>query len=82
MGGKLSRAALGDNATRWRGSGIRNGRDVFKALQAGADAVLLGRPDVWGLAARGVAHGLRLMRDEREAAMALCATLEAIRAGR
>lgn len=61
-------------------SGIRDGRDVFKALSLGASAVLLGRPAVWGLAcagALGVAHVIRLLRDELEVAMALtgCAGL-------
>ena len=31
--------------------GIRRGTDVLKALALGADAVLIGRPYVWGLAA-------------------------------
>lgn len=56
-------------------SGIRDGREVFKALQYGASAVLIGRPYVWGLAsagALGAAHVIRLMRDELELAMALC----------
>ena len=56
-------------------SGIRDGRDVLKALRLGAHAVLLGRPHVWGLAgagAVGVAHVIRLLRDELEQAMALC----------
>jgi 4-hydroxymandelate oxidase len=55
-------------------SGIRNGRDVFKALALGASAVMVGRPYIWGLAtsgALGVAHVIRLMRDELEMAMAL-----------
>jgi lactate 2-monooxygenase len=34
-------------------SGIRGGADVVKALALGADAVLLGRPYVWGLAVDG-----------------------------
>ena len=34
-------------------SGIRGGADVFKALALGADAVLLGRPYIWGLALDG-----------------------------
>jgi len=55
--------------------GIRRGTDVLKALALGASAVLLGRPYVYGLAnagAVGVAHVLRLLRDELEIAMALC----------
>lgn len=60
--------------------GIRRGTDVLKALALGAQAVLVGRPVLHGLAvggAQGVAHVLRLLRDEFEAAMALtgCATL-------
>ncbi len=61
-------------------SGIRRGRDVFIALAQGASAVLLGRPYVWGLSANGamgVAHVIRLLRDELEMTMALagCAHL-------
>ena len=55
--------------------GIRRGTDVLKALALGADAVLVGRPQVMALAAGGapaVAHLLRLLRDEFEIAMALC----------
>jgi 4-hydroxymandelate oxidase len=60
--------------------GIRRGTDVLKALALGASAVLIGRPVVYGLAvegAFGVAHVLRLLRDEFEVAMALsgCPTL-------
>jgi 4-hydroxymandelate oxidase len=61
-------------------SGIRSGRDAFVALALGASAVLVGRPYVWGLAANGamgVAHVIRLLRDELEMTMALtgCRTL-------
>ena len=74
------RAAVGPSVTVLFDSGIRNGRDVYKALQLGASAVLIGRPAIWGLAsagALGVAHVIRLLRDELEAAMALtgCRTL-------
>ncbi|OYU30577.1 MAG: alpha-hydroxy-acid oxidizing enzyme [Comamonadaceae bacterium PBBC2] len=55
--------------------GIRRGTDLFKALALGADAALIGRPALYGLAhggARGAAHVLRLMRDEFEMTLALC----------
>src|SRR5207248_3699120 len=35
--------------------GVRRGTDVLKALALGAQAVLLGRPVMWGLAVGGVA---------------------------
>lgn len=55
--------------------GIRRGTDVLKAIALGANAVMVGRPVVYGLAnagAVGVSHVLRLLRDELEIAMALC----------
>ena len=68
-------------------SGVRNGRDVFKAMALGAAAVMIGRPYVWGLSsagALGVAHVLRLVRDELEMTMALtgCRTLGDLDAGK
>lgn len=54
--------------------GIRRGVDVLRALALGADAVLLGRPVLWGLAVGGE-HGVRrvldLLRHELSVAMAL-----------
>ena len=67
-------AVQGDAAVLVDG-GIRRGTDVFKALALGADAVLVGRPCLYGLAhagAQGVAHVLRLLRDELEMTMTLC----------
>jgi lactate 2-monooxygenase len=43
-------------------SGVRSGADVFKALALGADAVLLGRPYLWGLAVGGEAGVLAVLR--------------------
>lgn len=68
-------------------SGIRSGRDALVAMAMGASAVLIGRPYVWGLAANGalgVAHVIRLLRDELEMAMALtgCRTLADLTADR
>ncbi|MDR2688831.1 MAG: alpha-hydroxy-acid oxidizing protein [Azoarcus sp.] len=54
--------------------GIYRGTDVIKALALGANAVLIGRAWIYGLAAAGalgVAHVLRLLRDELEIGMAL-----------
>ena len=47
--------------------GVRRGTDVFKALALGADAVCIGRPYLWGLAAfgqEGVQAVLELLRAE------------------
>lgn len=73
-------AAVAEGRPLLLDSGIRSGQDVYRALAAGASAVLLGRPYLWGLAARGalgVAHTIRLLRDELEMTMALsgCRTL-------
>ncbi len=54
--------------------GIRRGSDVFKAISRGADAVMVGRPIVHGLAvagAVGVCHVLKILRTELEMTMAL-----------
>jgi 4-hydroxymandelate oxidase len=55
-------------------SGIRRGSDVVKAIALGADAVLIGRPMMWGLALegqQGVAQVLEMLRDEIERTLAL-----------
>ena len=54
-------------------SGFRRGSDVVKALALGADAVLLGRATLYGLAARGeagVAHVLALLLAEIDRTLA------------
>lgn len=65
--------------------GIRRGSDVFKAIALGANAVMLGRPQVYALAcagALGVAHMLKLLIDELHITMALagCPRIEDIHA--
>ena len=53
---------------------MRSGADVFKALALGADAVLLGRPYLWGLALdgqAGVETVLRMLLAELDLTMAL-----------
>lgn len=44
-------------------SGIRRGSDVYKALAIGADAVLIGRPYMYGLALAGKNGVLQVMRN-------------------
>lgn len=72
--------AVGDRTTVLLDGGIRRGVSVLKALALGADAVLVGRPNVWGLSLAGEAgsaHVLSLLRAELDEAMALagCPTL-------
>jgi isopentenyl diphosphate isomerase/L-lactate dehydrogenase-like FMN-dependent dehydrogenase len=67
--------ALAGRATVLVDGGIRRGVDVAIALALGADAVLVGRPALWGLAAGGEAGAKRvldLLRAELELALALC----------
>ncbi len=58
----LIREAIGPEHTVLLDSGIRSGADVFVALALGADAVLLGRPHVYGLAIDG-AKGVSALID-------------------
>jgi 4-hydroxymandelate oxidase len=73
--------ALPDVAAGMRGEGallvdggVRRGTDVLKAIAMGAQAVLLGRPVLWGLAVggeEGAYDVLRLLRAECDLALAL-----------
>jgi len=68
------RAELGPDAVVLMDGGIRSGADVVKAMALGADAVLLGRPYAYGLAAggeEGVAQVLQQLAAETDLTLAL-----------
>ncbi|WP_027346796.1 alpha-hydroxy-acid oxidizing protein [Hamadaea tsunoensis] len=68
------RDAVGPDATVLMDSGIRTGADVFTALALGADAVLLGRPYMYGMAVagqRGVEEVIANVAAELDLTMAL-----------
>ncbi|MFD8848556.1 alpha-hydroxy-acid oxidizing protein, partial [Streptomyces sp. NPDC059604] len=78
--------AVGDSVPVLLDSGVRTGTDVVKALALGADAVLYGRPYLYGLALdgeRGVTHVLRCLLAELDLALALtgCTSIDDIRPG-
>lgn len=75
--------AVGKRATIFMDSGIRRGSDVVKALALGANAVMVGRSTLYGVAAggeAGAARALQIYRDEIHRNMALlgCNTIEEI----
>ena len=81
----IIRKAVGKDYPVLIDSGIRSGSDIFKAIAMGADAVLIGRLQVYALAvagALGVAHMIKLLREELELCMAIsgCASLQDITA--
>lgn len=58
-------------------SGIRRGTDIVKALALGANAVMIGRPYLWGLGAfgqAGVERALELLQVELRVAMEFAGT--------
>jgi len=66
--------AVGNEIAVLLDSGIRSGADSFKALALGADAVLVGRPYLWGLALggqEGVETVMRCLLAELDLTMAL-----------
>jgi lactate 2-monooxygenase len=73
-------AAVDGRADVLLDSGVRTGSDVIKALALGANAVLIGRPYIYGLGLggeAGVRHVLRSLLAELDLSMALagCASL-------
>jgi len=68
------RDEVGDKIEVYVDSGIRRGSDIAIALALGADAVLVGRPYLYGLGAageRGVAASISMLGDELRRAMTL-----------
>ena len=66
--------AVGGKVPVLFGSGVRTGADVYRALALGADAVLIGRPYVHGLALAGeagVRHMLRTLLAELDITLAI-----------
>jgi len=67
-------AAVGDHLEVLVDGGIRSGLDVVKMLALGAKACLLGRAWTYAVAGggqEGVAHAIRIIREEMNVAMAL-----------
>ena len=57
--------------------GVRRGVDILKARALGAEAVLIGRPALYGACAAGeagVLHALEILREELVRSMRLCGT--------
>jgi isopentenyl diphosphate isomerase/L-lactate dehydrogenase-like FMN-dependent dehydrogenase len=66
--------AVGDRTVVLVDGGFRRGADVVKALALGAKAVLIGRPQLWGVACggeEGVHWVLEMFHKEIDRAMAL-----------
>lgn len=66
--------AVGDRLEVWMDGGVRSGADIAKAVALGADGVLIGRPWLWAVAARGergLTAYLKLLRQELAVSMAL-----------
>jgi isopentenyl diphosphate isomerase/L-lactate dehydrogenase-like FMN-dependent dehydrogenase len=71
------RAVVPHNYPLLLDGGVRRGTDIFKAIALGANAVLVGRPYIYGLAtagALGAAHVIRILKEEFEVTMALMGT--------
>lgn len=65
-------AAVQGRTTVIMDSGIRRGTDIFKALALGADAIMVGRPYIWGLGSfgqAGVERALEILTNELQIAM-------------
>jgi L-lactate dehydrogenase (cytochrome) len=68
------RDAVGNKTSIIMDGGVRSGQDIVKAVASGAQAVMIGRPWIWALAARGQAGLdalLRTYKAEMRVSMAL-----------
>lgn len=66
--------AVGYEGVVMMDGGVRRGTDVFKAVALGANAVMVGRPLLWGLAVdgqQGAQHVLQVLANEFDKTMAL-----------
>jgi (S)-mandelate dehydrogenase len=66
--------AIGGKASIIVDGGIRRGSDIAKAIALGAEAVILGRAPLYGLAAGGASgatHALEILKNEFDRTMAL-----------
>lgn len=73
----LIRKALGPDYPLILDGAIERGTDVYKAIALGANIVMIGRPQLYALAVAGplgVAHMLRILREELEVTMAMMGT--------
>ncbi|WP_413699589.1 alpha-hydroxy-acid oxidizing protein [Psychromonas sp. KJ10-10] len=71
------RKALGPDYPIIVDGAIERGTDIYKAIALGANTVMVGRPQLYSLAvagAVGVAHMLRVLREELEVTMAMMGT--------
>ena len=77
--------AVGSKVAVLFGSGVRTGTDVYRALALGADAVMIGRPYVHGLALggeAGVRHMLRTLLAELDITLAIAGVADYRELGR
>lgn len=69
-----ARKAVGNRIAIFVDGGFRRGTDIVKAMMLGADAVLMGRAPLYGVAAagrRGVTRALDILREELDRDLAL-----------
>lgn len=70
-------AVVGTHCEVFFDSGIRRGKDAFKAIALGAKAVFVGRPALWGLVVggeEGVSRMLSILNEELVTVMQLAGT--------